>query len=98
MTINSNFNWFGFRCRLVYIQKLQIYVNFCSFLAGTFEPLSSKDISKGILASLAEDDLKNSFSPGSSQNISQVNITASMKNVENKTYLAYYPASPPGIN
>lgn len=85
-TLTVNFTW---------LKKILLFT-------GTFEPLPSKNIPAGIVNSLINEDARKDLYRNPPKNLSLSNSTAVTaflrKKVENKTYLAYYPTSPPGMH
>lgn len=68
------------------------------FCFSTFAPLSLRDVKKNLLEGLASDNVKKTLlQQMQSPNMTGANLTDALKElekIENKTYLAYYPASP----
>ena len=78
-----------------------IYKCIIAFL-GTFEPLSSREIKKNLLEGLISDDdkrkLMQQLSNISIPNYQTIVLANALKKYENKTYFAYYPATPAGMD
>lgn len=77
----------------------KLFIKTEDFCFSTFEPLPSKNIPAGIVNSLINEDARKDLYRNPPKNLSLSNSTAVTailrKKVENKTYLAYYPTSPP---
>ena len=92
-------------CQLVFWNTLTVNFTWLKkilLFTGTFEPLPSKNIPAGIVNSLINEDDRKNLYQNPPKNLSLSNSTAVTailrKTVENKTYLAYYPTSPPGMH
>lgn len=97
--------WTHKQCEVILILGVMYTVhNWCLFniFPGTFSPLSSRDVKKNLLEGLASDNVKKTLlQQMQSPNMTGANLTDARKEFEkivNKTYLAYYPASPLGMS